>query len=122
MNFRLHAITANGISRRLIQRFGGDRLQPYQVYVNYMLETYFCADSQQRLSPADLKNCAVCDRVLRSLSQDEQVLIKYVFSRVEGPVRQNVLNYAEQHGMAQKDVWRAVRVVSNKIAREKELI
>ena len=102
---------------------GGGQLQPYQVYVNYMLSVYFAPDSDQKeLSAVEMENCAVCDRTLRKMSDEDRTVIKAVFSREKAGVAHGVEDYAEKTGTALKDVWRAIRTVSKEIAREKKLI
>ena len=99
-------------------------MQPYHEYVNHMLKCYFRDFAPEQTNSQTVAiNRAVCDKILRGLGQGEVEILRGVYSgQGEFDIKRAVRDFARDKPVSERDVWRLIRTVSRKIARERGLI
>lgn len=97
---------------------------PYYEYVNHMLRCYFAKIAPDQMTEAGKINCAVCDKILREISQDKVEILRgiYVAPADNASLTAVIRDFARNNNHNERDIWRIVREVSKKIARERGLV
>ena len=95
----------------------------YDEYTNHMLRTYFADIAPDLLDEVAKRNCAACSNVLRRMNQQDNDILRRVFSQSGRiPLKTAVRNCAETLQKKDTDVWRVVRFASKEIARDRGLL
>ena len=96
----------------------------YSEYVNHMFKSFYAHIAPDEITPVSQTNRAVCSRVIAEVSDQQQDILRRVYSGLGKNVSMTeaVKNCAEQVGWNYGDVWRIVKTVSKRIARERGLI
>lgn len=97
---------------------------PYYEYVNHMLRCYFAEIAPEQMTEAGKINCAVCNKILREIGQDKADILRGIYAEPADNVSLTAIirDFARNNSQNERDIWRIVREVSKKIARERGLV
>ena len=98
-------------------------MKPYYAdYVNHILRFYVRKQTNSFKNDVDKQNYIAADKVVKKITVEGQKAIRFIFSQESISVADNVTEYARLTNGNTKELWSLVSYVTNKVAKERNLI